>query len=371
MADTIIDHSYAVIVAGGGGTRLWPKSRKKHPKHLLNITGEDTLIRLTFNRIKEILPVDQIFIITLPAHAPLILEQLPEFKKENMIIEPEQKNTAMAMGVASAYVHARDNEAVVINLPADHIIAKQDKFEQVMLSAFEAARLGNYLVAIGIKPTFPHTGLGYIRVGEQIGRVKVDGKDVYAFKSKGFKEKPALTTAQSFVASGQYLWNAGIYGWATKSIFEAMNTHSPRLGKEVHTILEAIGTKEETEVVAKMYSECDNESIDYAVSEKVDNLILIPGDFGWSDVGDWKVVYEIQDKDKAGNVVIPQNANYINIDSKNCLVEANGRLVVTIGLDDVVVIDTEDAVVICKKDRTQDVKKVVEKLKEDKKEEYL
>ncbi len=371
MAD-INKHFYVVIVAGGGGTRLWPKSRHNTPKQLLTLTGKKTLIRSTFERVRSLLPTDQIFVITLAEHLSLVKQQLPELKEKNIIVEPEQKNTAMAMGVASAYVYAKDNQAVVINLPADQTIDDVAKFHRVMLAAFETALQGDFLVAVGIKPSFAHTGLGYIKIGDQIGKLRISDKDVYAFKSRGFKEKPDLTTAQSFIASGQYLWNAGIYGWVVSNMVEAMKLFSPDLSKRVAEIIKAVGTKDEKRVMEREYKKAENVSIDYALSEKADNLVLVPGDFGWSDVGDWKVVYDISDKDNRGNVILARYPeNYIDISSKNCLVETNGRLVVTIGLEDVVVIDTEDAVLICSKDKTQDVKKAVEELKLRKKNQYL
>lgn len=363
---------YAVILAGGGGTRLWPKSRKKAPKHLLNITGEDTLIRLTYQRISKIFPKERIFLITLKDHLSSIEKQLPNFPKENIIVEPASRNTALAMGVASAYIKKKDPNAIVFNSAADHLITDLDKFHRTVLVALESAQKGKYIVAVAIRPTFPHTGFGYIRVGEQIGKVRVMSKDMFVFKSKGFKEKPDIATAQSFVASGQYLWNANYYVWSVETIFEAFKDYSPEIYKYLERIYGAIGTKEEDKVLEKEYEKAPSEQIDTAISEKADNILIVPGDFGWSDVGDWKVVYDISDKDKAGNVLTSnKEGNLIEIGSRNCLIETNGRLVVAIGLENIAIIDTEDAILITSLDKTQDVKKAVEKLKEAKKAEYL
>lgn len=365
-------NAYAVLLAGGGGTRLWPKSRKKQPKHFLTIFGNKSMLRVTYDNFRQLFPKERLLIITNEMYVEETRKQIPEIPEENIIAEPEARNTALAMGVAAAYIHKRNPEAVLIYEAADHIYKDTTPLMRTVLAALETATQGDYLVSIGIKPTFAHTGLGYIRIGEQIGRVRVEGRDIYAFRSKGFKEKPDLVTAQSFVASGEYLWNANLYCWSTQSVFNAFKEHSPQLAKGLEKILNAIDTKEEKRTLERVYSQAENVSIDYAVSEKAKNLLLIPGNFDWSDVGDWKVVYDISEKSERGNVFVnAKQGDYIDINSKNCLVETNGRLVVTVGLEDIVVVDTEDAVLICSKEQTQDVKKVVEKLKELKKDKYL
>lgn len=320
---------------------------------------------------ENVIPNERIFVITFKDHAEEVMEQLPKIPKENFIVEPQAKNTALAMGTAAAYIAAKDSEGVIVNLAADHIYKDVKKFQETALAALEAATQGDYIVAIGIKPTFAHTGLGYIRIGDQLGHIKIDQKDIFAFKSKGFKEKPDLATAQSFLASEQYLWNANLYCWSVKSIFNAFEIHSPEIFKAISKIKESVGKSDENQVLEKVYSEAENVQIDYAVSEKAGNIVVIPGDFGWSDVGDWKVVYDLSDKDSGGNVIVNKGTDFININSENCLVEANGKLIVTIGLDDLVIIDTEDALLICKKEKSQAVKKAVEKLKVAGKDKYL
>lgn len=365
-------NAYAVLLAGGGGTRLWPKSRKKYPKHFLKLYGNQSLLRLAYNNFRQWFPKDRLLVITHQDYVEETQRQLPEMPRENIIAEPEAKNTALAMATAAAVIHKRNPEAIVIYEAADHIYQDVKPLHKTVLAALETATKGDYLVAIGIKPTFAHTGLGYIRIGEQIGRIRVEGRDIYAFKSKGFKEKPDLVTAQSFIASGQYLWNANLYCWTTQAIFNAFKEHDPKIYRAINEVLKSVGTKDQKKVFEKVYSKADNDPIDIAVSEKAKNLLLIPGNFDWSDIGDWKVVYDISEKDNRGNVVNnPDKADYIDIGSKNTLVETNGRLIVTIGLEDVVVIDTEDALLVCAKDKTQDVKKAVEKLKADKKNKYL
>lgn len=363
-------HYYALILAGGGGTRLWPKSRKKQPKHLLSLVDKETLLKTTYKRIATIIPPERIFVITLEDHAKFVYEQLTNLPKQNIILEPEQKNTALAMGVGAAFIKKIDPDAVIINLAADQTVEDIKKFGESALLALKVASSGDYIVSIGIKPTFPHTGMGYIKIGDEFENEHTTTED-YVFKGKGFKEKPNLATAQSFVASGQYLWNASLYTWSIPTVFKAFENFAPHICEALNTIYDAIGTSSQQKTIEKVYSEIGNpNSIDYEVSEKAKNILVVPGDFGWSDVGDWKVVYDISAKSPEGNVVIGED-RFIGIDTRDCLIEPNGRLVVAVGLQDIVVVDTEDAILICAKDKTQDVKKAVEKLKELKKEKFL
>lgn len=364
-------NAYAVLLAGGGGTRLWPKSRKSHPKHLLQLLGPKTLLRQTFENFTGLFPKEKIIVITLKNHADLVKKELPELPADNFIIEPEGKNTALAMGVAAAFIHARDEDAVIINEAVDHVYQDLQKFYQTIIAALEVAARSKAVVAIGIKPTFPHTGLGYIRIGEQLKRVEVNGQDLFVFNVLGFKEKPDSATAQSFLATGQYLWNANLYSWSTKVILEAFQTYMPKMYAGLEKVIASCGHESWEKTLNEVYAESENIQIDYAISEKANNLVAIPGDFGWSDIGDWNVVYEILSKDNLGNALVDQEEHFLGLDNRDCLIETSGRLVVGIGLSNLVIIDTKDAILICPKDRTQDVKKMVEKLKEKKREEYL
>ncbi|MDO8429519.1 MAG: sugar phosphate nucleotidyltransferase [Candidatus Daviesbacteria bacterium] len=363
------ENFYAVILAGGGGTRLWPKSRRKHPKHLLSLFGDQTLLRKSFERILPLIPVERVFIITLKDYQEEIKRQLPELPESQILIEPKSRNTALAMVSAAAMIRSKNSQAVIINLPADHIIKNDDQFRQTLKVTLEAALTSSSIVAIGIKPTFAHTGLGYIKTGEPQGQFQKGGIEV--FLGGGFKEKPDLPTAQSFIDSGDYLWNAGMYAWSVNTLTESTKKYAPNLYQILEN-LNQVDISEQRNVLTQIYeSDTENLSIDYALSEKVENLLVVPGDFNWSDVGDWKVIYDVMEKNEDGNVLITQNDNHIGIEDQNCLVETNGRLVVTIGLKDLVVVDTEDAILICDKNRTQDVKKVVEKLKLRKADQYL
>jgi mannose-1-phosphate guanylyltransferase len=366
------NNGYAVILAGGGGTRLWPKSRQKSPKHLLKLFGDKSLLRLTYERISDVFPAERILVITQKDHIDEIKSQLPEIPGENIIGEPASKNTALAMGTASAFVHVKDPTAAVIFLAADHLFKDIPRFQQNVVASLKVALLGEYIVSIGVRPTFAHTGLGYIKIGEELDEQSEIAQKGFVFRVREFKEKPNLVTAQSFVASNQYLWNANLYSWSTETIFIAFKKYSPGIGEAMSKIAERLKNGEDTQkVLEEVYSGVeDTNSIDYEISEKADNILVIPGDFGWSDIGDWNAVYENLEKDTEGNVFLDSDNKHISINSKNTLVETSKRLIVTVGVEDLVVIDTEDAILIAKRDSSQDVKKAVEKLKEEKKE-YL
>lgn len=358
------DHFYAVILAGGGGARLWPKSRQAHPKHLINLFGNQTLIQDTYNRFKKIIPKERIYIITLKEYVKQTLEQLPDLAPENIIEEPVSKNTALAMGIASAFIYKKDPEAVIINEAADHVYQDDKRLKETVLAALDVASREKVIVAIGIRPTFAHTGLGYIKIGDQIEQIKCDGEDIFVFQGAGFKEKPDLVTAQSFLATGKYLWNANLYCWKAQTIFEAFKKHSPNLNTSIENFLTG-------KDLIKIYQDSESVQIDVAVSEKAENIVVIPGDFGWSDIGDWKVVWDCHDKDTEDNVLIKQEGEIICLNTKGSLIEGNGRTIAAIGLENMVIIDTKDALLICPKDKTQDVKKLVEQLKTEKKEKLL
>jgi len=366
-----LDNYYAVILAGGGGTRLWPASRKAHPKHLLKLLGDKTLVQVTFDRVDGLVPTENIYAITSTAHTKEVAEQLPKLPAKNIIGEPTAKNTAMAMGAAAAVIHSRNPKASIIYLAADHVIKNEERFRMNALAALRVASSGDYIVAVGIKPEFPHTGLGYIKIGEELEELSAVAKKGFVFKGIEFKEKPNLVTAQSFVASGQYLWNANLYCWSARSAIKAFEQYSPEVYQAVKEISEKAGKEDLDKLLESVYGKLGSpDSIDYEVSEKVKNLVVIPGDFGWSDVGDWKVVFDLKQKNVSG-VAASEGTEVINIGSKNLLVDAGKKLVAVVGVEDLVIIDTGDVLLIAKNDATQDVKKVVEKLKEEKKEEYL
>lgn len=369
MAESYQDHLYALIVCGGAGTRLWPRSRQKTPKQFLEkFFGPKTLFTQTVERAKLLTSSDKIFVITLSDYADEVLGQGKVILPKNIITEPFGKNTAMAIGVGAAYIKKVDPQAIVMNFWSDAVIKEDKLFCERLNLAVEAASQGDFLSVIGLAPTFPHTGLGYIETGKKFSQTK---KAV--FEVKAFKEKPDLKTAKKFLKKGNFFWNTGIFVWSVKSIFDAFAKHSPQIYSLLEEVYQAIGTSQERKVLQKAYDEVESTSIDLAVAEKAKNLLLIPANFTWSDIGDWKVNYDMKDKDKSGNVieVFGQNGWHLGEDTQDCLIEAEDRLIATVGVSGLVIIETKDSVLVCAKDRAQEVKKIVNALKEKNKKEYL
>ena len=367
-----LDHTYIVILCGGGGTRLWPRSRSKTPKQFINFFSDKTLYQEAVKRAKKIVAPKRIFVITNKDYVNDIKKESPEILKENIIAEPQKKNTALAMGVAAAYVLKKDPKAVIINFASDHTVENLNIAVKTVLASAKTAFGSNLLVAVGITPTFAHTGYGYIQVGKLLQ--KSDGLSVY--KSLGFKEKPDLPTARRFLKKKSYYWNANWYTWSGKAILDAFAKLSPKLYQNINLIYQAIGTKREKEVLRREYGKAEEEQIDTAISEKASNLVVIPGKFGWNDVGSWNVVYDLAKKDKNQNVVIQSSRarkkqEILNHGSSNCLIHYDDQLVALVGVEDLVIVDTKNALLVCKKDRAQQVKAIVNLLKEKSEKEYL
>jgi mannose-1-phosphate guanylyltransferase/mannose-6-phosphate isomerase len=358
---------YAIIMAGGSGTRFWPLSREKMPKQLLKIGGEDTLICETVGRVRPLVRMEDIFIVTNQGLADTISHQLSsKFDRAwdgNVILEPEAKNTAPALGLAALHLERLDPDAVMIVLAADHSIRKTDDFLNVLRNAGEAARHG-YLVTLGIKPDRPETGYGYIKAGEKCKEAGIEG----VCKVEAFVEKPDVETAKEYVKKGGYYWNSGMFVWKVSTLLSEIAKCYPALHQGLGEIRKNIGTEKEAEVVKAVFKKLDSISIDYAVMEKTDRAAVIQADIGWSDVGSWTALDEVSERNAAGNVII---GNVIDIDSRDSIIYAEKRLVATIGLKDAVVVDTPDATLVCSKERAQDVKKVVDELKKRKAEEHL
>lgn len=369
MDDFLQEHLYIIILCGGSGKRLWPRSRNKTPKQFIRLFGKRTIFQETVERSKRFVPPSRIFVVTNVDYVDEIRSQAPSIPQKNIIAEPRGMNTALAVGVGATHVHKVDPLAVIVNFASDHHIAEMFKFDKAVETAASAANLGDYLVTIGVKPTFPHTGMGYIKTSRFFKRIN----DSAVYKVEKFVEKPDSKTAEKFLSEGDYYWNANLYTWRADSILRAIEAYMPKMFAQLELIRASLGTAKESSTMEKVYEEAEEISIDVGVSEKVRNMLLIPSTFSWSDIGDWKVAYDVSRKDKNKNVIICENegGEFLGLDTQNCLVHFSDQLVATIGVRDLIIVDTKDALLVVHKDRAQDVKKLVNLLVEKKKLEYI
>ena len=355
---------YVAIMAGGIGSRFWPKSRTSFPKQFLDIlnTGK-TLIQWTYERYLDFIPEDNIYIVTSDEYVSIIEGQLPSIKRDNIIAEPSRKNTAPCIAYISFKLMQKDPLASLIVAPSDHIVMDTETFKNVSLQALDFANHTKSFVTLGIKPGYPNTGYGYIQYETMAVAENI-------FKVKTFTEKPNLELAKTFLASGDFLWNAGIFMWRVKDILQAFEKYQPEMYELFATEKEKLNTPEEKEAIDNIYPLCTNISIDYAIMEKAHNVYVIPSSFGWSDLGTWNSAYDNLEKDYLGNAVTGKNV--MVIDAVKCMVSAPGdKLVVLQGLDDFIVVDTPDALLICKKDKEQQIKEYVAEVRRNIGDEYL
>ena len=357
-------HHYVAIMAGGIGSRFWPKSRTSMPKQFLDIlnTGK-TLIQWTFERYAEFIPKENIFVVTSQDYEAIVAEQLPEMSRENILCEPSRKNTAPCIAYISFKLLQKDSEASLIVAPSDHIILDNNAFKTITLKALDFVTHLKAFVTLGITPTYPNTGYGYI----QHDTLSV-AEDIY--KVKTFTEKPNLELAKTFISSGDFLWNAGIFVWQVKNVLKAFEQFQPEMYELFDGEKANFNTPEEKNAINRIYPLCTNISIDFAIMEKADNVYVIPSSFGWSDLGTWNSAYENLEKDYLGNAVAGENV--IVIDATKCMVSApKEKLVVLQGLDDCIVVDTKDVLLICSKDKEQEIKEYVAEVKRSKGDSYL
>ncbi|MDA8082980.1 MAG: mannose-1-phosphate guanylyltransferase/mannose-6-phosphate isomerase [Nitrospiraceae bacterium] len=349
---------YAVILAGGSGTRFWPLSRETTPKQMLRVFGDRTMIQQTTVRLRGLVPDENVVVVTGRKYAFDIRKQIADvcdLSKFHILVEPEGRNTAPAIGLAAVKIKKKDPSAVMVVMPADHVILNDDRFRLIVREAADLAEEG-YLTTFGIVPHRPETGYGYIQKGAAIRGTR----GVQSFKVRRFVEKPDLEKAGTYVSSGNYFWNSGIFIWRVRDILAEMKRQMPDLYKGLLEIEKAVGSAHETDVIGKVFKGLPSVSIDYGIMENAAKVAVLPADMGWSDVGSWRALDEISEMDRSGNII---SGNVIDIDSKDSIVYGGRRLVATIGLDNMVVVDTPDATLICSKDRTQDVRKVVDELK--------
>ena len=356
---------YSVIMAGGIGSRFWPRSRQAHPKQFLNVFGETTLLQNTLARMHGLVPPERSFVVTHERYSAQTHQQLPALPAANILAEPISRNTAPCIAYAAVKLLAQDPDATMIVLPADHLIRNVAQFHAVLRVAIEAAQEPGALVTIGITPTHPETGYGYIQFD-----AANEGTDepLQAYPVRTFAEKPNVATAERFLDSGDFLWNSGMFIWRVDTILEQMQQHLPDAYEAFAEVGPALGTDTEPAAVKDAYHNSPRISIDYGVMERAEKVYVVPGSFGWSDIGDWRAVYDLSDKDTHGNAL--QNHVIVH-DASRCLVQANSRLVVLVGVHDAVVVDTDDALLVCHRDSTQQVKNVVEYLHAHQLEEYV
>ena len=356
----------ALIAAGGQGTRLWPMSRARVPKQMLPLLDSDSMFQTSIKRIAPRFAPEDIFVVTARDYAPELRREAPQIPGENFIIEPYGKNTAPALALALAYIQKRNPKATIAILTADHYISNRDRFCRVLESAYHVAQDGK-IVTLGIAPSHPATGFGYIQQGDLIA--EVDGFKVY--HSKRFTEKPDIVRATQFLASGQYTWNSGMFIWKVEHAMRDLERYQPAMYALFSYLQNAFDTANYEQKLNDIWEKLPQLSIDFAIMEKAEHIAVIPVDIGWSDIGSWASLYDILPQDKFGNCVKGAAADSrVILDTRDTLVYSN-RLTVAIGVENIVVVDTDDVLLICHKDRTQDVKQVVDYLKENGSKEYL
>lgn len=352
----------ALIMAGGRGERFWPKSRKRMPKQFLSLTDDGkTMIQHTVERILPIVDLDDVYIVTNRDYLPLVQEQLPGLPQANILCEPVGRNTAPCIGLGAVHIARKYEDAVMLVLPSDHLIKYNTIFLNTLSDAAEIAQRGENLVTLGITPDYPETGYGYIKFNpdETLGR---------AFAVDRFVEKPDLETAKTYLATEQYLWNSGMFIWKVSTILKNLEQYLPETYTGLQRIQSAIGTEEERSVLEREFEAFRSESIDYGIMEKAQHIYTLAGSFGWDDVGSWLAVERIRQSNEFGNVI---TGNAITVDTKNTIIQGDKKLIATVGIENLIVVDTEDALLICEKDSAGNIKKVLENLKICNRTEYL
>ncbi len=355
---------YVAIMAGGIGSRFWPMSRTAYPKQFLDVlsTGK-TLVQWTYERYAKFIPAENIYIVTSEEYVDIVKAQLPLLPVDNILAEPSKKNTAPCIAYISFKLAQINPDARFIVAPSDHLILEEERFQQIALEALDFVEHIKALVTLGIKPTHPNTGYGYIQYeGLEVA------KGVY--KVKTFTEKPDLEIAKSFIESGDFLWNAGIFAWKASSILTAFEKYQPEMYELFEQEKMHFNTSEEAQAIQRIYPQCTNISIDIAIMEKANNVYVMPASFGWSDLGTWNSAYENMEKDYLGNAVASENV--IVIDATKCMINSpKDKLVVVQGLDDFIVVDTKDVLLICSKDKEQSIKEYVAEVKRNKGDKYI
>jgi mannose-1-phosphate guanylyltransferase len=345
---------YAFIMAGGVGSRLWPRSRVQTPKQFLDLIGQETMLQDAYRRLLPIVPSARILVGVGTQYLPVVRQQLPDLPPENIVIEPAGRGTAPAIGLGALHIHRRDPEAVMVVVTADHHIGDAPQFRRAIAAAAQMACTG-YLVTLGITPTFASTGYGYIRRAEKIDAI--DGFDIY--RALRFTEKPEAPMAEAFLESGLYSWNSGMFVWKTAAIRKELALQMPAFAAQLAEIERALGTEQEQAVLERVWARVEKQAIDYGVMEHARDVAVIPVQIGWNDVGSWQTLMELLDVDDQGNALI---GDHLAVDTHNTLIYSPHKLVAAVGLEDLIVVETEDALLICPRARSQDVRRIVDVL---------
>ena len=362
-----MNNTYCVIMAGGIGSRFWPLSKSKMPKQFLDILGTGrTFIQQTYDRFKQVCPNENFYVVTSVDYKDLVLKQLPELRKDQVLLEPLRRNTAPCIAYACYKIQTINPDAQIIVAPSDHLILNDSVFIQEINKGLEFIKTHDALVTLGIRPNRPETGYGYI----QIESTNPVGSIENLHKVKTFTEKPGIELARIFIDSGEFFWNCGIFIWSLKSILASFDLHLNTVSELFKKGTKLYGTSDEVALLNKTYSECQNISIDYGIMEKAENVYVMCSDFGWSDLGSWASLYDNSDKDHSGNVVVGENI--MMYDSKNCIVNMpKDKLVILHGLKNFIVVESEGTLLICKKDNEQQIRQYVNDVKMNKGEEYI
>lgn len=344
---------FEVIMAGGGGTRFWPLSRKERPKQLLNISGKDIMLNETIRRMDDIVEREDVYVVTNESQQRLMKDMIVNgVPFRNILVEPVARNTAPCVLYAASVLMKLHGDGVMCVFPADHHVANIPEYQRTLRTAINAAETTGKIVTIGITPTYPATGYGYINrtTEEELAGV---------YQVRKFVEKPNLGAAKQYLSEGTYLWNSGVFVWKLSTIINAFKKHLPDMYDKMQEIVEAVGTENEKEVVEKVYPQLESISVDYGILERTADVLVLEGDFGWSDVGSLDAMNTFHKEDSDGSILL---GDVLAVNSKNCIVRGNDKLIALVGMDNTIVVETEDALLICNKDSAQDVKKVVDEL---------
>lgn len=360
------DNYYALILAGGGGTRLWPLSRRDRPKQLLQLIDDRSMFQLSVDRLAPLFPPERIYIVTGAGYVEPMREQTPQIPAGNFIVEPSGRDSAPAAALGAAVIHQRDPQAVIAQLAVDHHIGKPQTFLDLLRTAGEMAGRG-YIVTLGIAPSYPATGFGYIRQGEAIAAVN----GFTCYHTRGFTEKPDEATAQGFIASGEYSWNSGMFIWTAARAMAEFQSQQPAMYDLLTRIAASVDTSRFDDQLREIWPQMPKISIDYAVMENAAKMAVIPADVAWNDVGSWEALFEVHPADESGNLSRGAGDDRrVLVDTQNTLA-VSGRMVVTIGVEDLIIVDTDDVLLVCHRERSQEIREIVNRLRDTGRDEYL